>query len=604
MHVPALLIALGTLAMAVDQPDFVPPADAGVVNVKNFGATGDGTTDDTEAIRRAISENIDRSRYAAPPFIYLPAGIYRISAPLEGRQYKDLKGWSSGWRAGFLLVGQARTKSVLRLADKAEGYGDATKPKWVVATGSEADGPNEGGGGNRAFRHAVMNLTIDVGAGNPGAVAVDFVANNRGTVENVLLTAPDGSGRTGLCLDRWWPGPALIKDVEVRGFDQGVTMAGHWQYSMTFDGLVLKDQREIAFWADHNPAFIRRAKVSGTVTAFQVRANDGLLVLHDSSISGSASAPALDLKGITNLRNLTITGSATAVTCRGVGVAGDRAKPVTIAEWYQWQDDNAKPAGAATMKALKLPVEETPTYWPRASSEWINGAIDPQAAVDSGSPVVYFPNGSYDLKDTLILRGKVRKLIGFQSSLKAPKGKPAIRIEDTDQPVVLEHLWIEGGIDHVGRNAAAFRHVDFNHLDGSGQGLTASGPGKTFIEDVIGRYTVRTGHRLWARQTNAEFGKGPLLRNEGGTVWLFGYKTEADPGTISLLQTAGSTEVLGAILYPLHDMRPTTPAWQVDSGRFSGTWVYNSKNYHVHVRQAGKDHTGNWGRGPALWATE
>jgi len=172
----------------------VPPKDSGVVNVKDYGAEGDGKTDDTAAIRKAISENIDRSRYAAPPMIWLPSGTYLVSAPIEGRQYKDLKGWSFGWRAGFLLVGQGRTKSVLKLKDACEGYTDAANPRYVVATGSEMNGGggNEGGGGNQAFRHCIANLTVDVGSGNPGATGIDFIANNRGTVENVLIRARAG----------------------------------------------------------------------------------------------------------------------------------------------------------------------------------------------------------------------------------------------------------------------------------------------------------------------------------------------------------------------------------------------------------------------------
>ena len=84
-----------------------------------------------------------------------------------------------------------------------------------------------------------------------------------------------------------------------------------------------------------------------------------------------------------------------------------------------------------------------------------------------------------------------------------------------------------------------------------------------------------------------------------------GYKTEADAGSISLKQVGGSTEILGALIYPLHDVRGDVPCWQVEGGgRFSASWVYNSKRYYVHVRHEGKDLTGNWGRGPALWSTE
>jgi hypothetical protein len=52
--------------------------DAGVVNVKDepYAAAGDGTTDDTNAIQKALDESRD---------VFLPKGIYRIARPLRLR---------------------------------------------------------------------------------------------------------------------------------------------------------------------------------------------------------------------------------------------------------------------------------------------------------------------------------------------------------------------------------------------------------------------------------------------------------------------------------------------------------------------------------------
>ncbi len=606
MRICLLLASLTVVVAAAEWPDFVPPKDAGVVNVKDYGAVGDGKTDDTEAIRKAISENIDKSRYAAPPMIWLPAGTYLVSAPIEGRQYKDLKGWSFGWRAGFLLIGQGRTKSVLKLKDACEGYTDAAKPRYVVATGSEMNGggANEGGGGNQAFRHLIANLTVDVGSGNPGADGIDFIANNRGSVENVLIRAPAGSGRKGLVMDRHWPGPALIKQVEIQGFDTGISMAGHWQYSMTFEDIVLKDQAGVGIFSEHNPIFMRRLKASGSAPAVRITEGDQLLVLLDANITGTnTKGPAISTPGLVDIRGLTCTGYATVIDGRDANdvQATDAKKPTTVANWRQGHQGSVVDG---TPKPLALPIEETPLWWPKADKDWVNGGPDLQKAIDSGAPVVYLPNGSYEVPQTIVIKGTTKKLVGFQSSIKVKKGGgPLLRIEGSGS-VIFEHLWLEGGIEHAGTGSVAFRHCDFNNLDGSGGGLNATGTGKTFIEDVIGSVVVGQGHRLWARQINAEFGERPLQVNNGGTMWVLGFKTEADPGTISLKQTGGASEILGAILYPLHGMRGDVPAWLIEGGRFSGGWVYNSKHYAIHVRHQGKDITGNWGRGPALWSTE
>ncbi len=608
---------------AAETPDFLPPSDAGVVDVKTFGAKGDGVTDDTAAIRTAIESTIDQDRYAAPAFIYLPAGEYLVSGPIEGRA-ADHTGWSSGWRAGFQLVGQSRGKSVLRLTNNCAGYGDATKPQWVVATGSEADGSNESGGGNRAFRHAVMNLTIDVGAGNPGAIALDFIASNRGTVENVRLKSSADSGRCGLRMTRGWPGPALVKDLEIQGFAIGVDMSGGWQYSMTFDGLTLINQREVGFWAEHNPVFVRRAFVQGSVTAFKLSAGDGLLVLHDAVLTGTGAptTAALELGGIANLRDVTCTGFATVLddhTATNQDVAASEAndvnKPTKITERYIGSCTIAGPGAPA---ALKLPVLETPTFWPTAPSDWVNGAKDLQAAIDSGKPVVYLPRGHYELEKTLIIAGQVRKLIGMQSSLKAKPGvtvEPLIRFTGAaSDSTILEHLWLDGVVEHAGAGTLTIRHCDLNgsgsvSSGGCSYGLRAISAGRTFIEDVIGKLRIGKGHALWARQINAEFGEEPLLVNQGGRMWLFGFKTEGQ--MTALANLGGESELLGGLFYPLADVAAGVPLILNDGGRFSGTWVYNSKWYPVHVRQresvgtgAWTDVTANMNRGPALYSSQ
>ncbi|MCA9096022.1 MAG: hypothetical protein KDA68_21225, partial [Planctomycetaceae bacterium] len=44
-------------------------------NVKNFGATGDGISDDTEAIRHAVREG--------DHVLHFPPGTYRITGTIE-----------------------------------------------------------------------------------------------------------------------------------------------------------------------------------------------------------------------------------------------------------------------------------------------------------------------------------------------------------------------------------------------------------------------------------------------------------------------------------------------------------------------------------------
>ncbi|MDA3959470.1 MAG: glycoside hydrolase family 55 protein [Planctomycetota bacterium] len=593
------LVLCGLAAVDTD-PRFVPPADANIINVRDHGAKGDGVADDSPAIMAAIVAAYERdSRYGSPPFVYFPAGTYLVTRSIEAR--RGTTGWSSGWLAGCLLVGEQRTTTTIKLADGAEGYGDAAKPKWLLATGSESDGPNKrNGGGNRAFRHAIMNLTVNVGANNPGASAIDFVVSNRGTIENCDIIAPEGSGYCGIRMDREWPGPGLVSRVRIIGFDYGVSMDHHAQYSMTFEDIELSGQRKAGFVGKTNPMFVRRLHSDNAVPAFLIKGDRHLLVLTDSELVGAEADRAIISKATVLMRDTTVRGYTTILDDTSKANRDLQADDPSKTQMVKQYTIGFEQKGA---KALRLPVEETPRFISEDSSTWVNGAADLQAAIDGGAEVIYIPNGGIKLTETLIVRGKVRKIIGFQSWIGAPKENPPnplIRIEDTKHPVIFEHLWFNGRVEHHGNNAVVFSHVDLN------KGYRGVGTGKTFLEDVIGKYNIAEGHRLWARQTNAEFGKEALLVNNGGTMWLFGYKTE---GEMPVLQnTGGQVEVLGGLFYALRKVPKNNPLFVLEGGQASLTWAYNGSNYNLNVRQRANSDA-EWvedrewyHRGPALWS--
>lgn len=66
------------------------------VSVKAFGAVGDGATDDTDAIQRALeelySDIVDQDDYASSRILFFPAGLYNISASLKIPPYARLSG--------------------------------------------------------------------------------------------------------------------------------------------------------------------------------------------------------------------------------------------------------------------------------------------------------------------------------------------------------------------------------------------------------------------------------------------------------------------------------------------------------------------------------
>jgi glucan 1,3-beta-glucosidase len=65
-------------------------------NVKDYGAVGDGVTDDTAAIQKAIADGgrcapgVCMSRTDTPAVVYFPEGVYSISASIIDYYYTQV----------------------------------------------------------------------------------------------------------------------------------------------------------------------------------------------------------------------------------------------------------------------------------------------------------------------------------------------------------------------------------------------------------------------------------------------------------------------------------------------------------------------------------
>ena len=454
LHLASLSLAIALLQPALGAETyptdfhFLPPADSGVVNVKEYGAKGDGKTDDTLAIRRAISENIMKSRYRANPMFFFPDGTYLVTGPIESR-IEDTKMWE-GWRSGCVLIGESRNGTVIRLADKAEGYGDPKNPKWVVAFGSEGHGGAlKNGEGNQGFRQSLINMTVDVGAGNPGAIAVDFVANNRGSIDNVTIRAAKDSGHTGISLMRRWPGPAMVMDTRIEGFARGISM-GHYQYGMTFENIEMTGQRELGIWNWANVLQMRRVRFEGDVPFYKTdQANHPMLCLLDSTITntGDPSLAAIENGGMLNLRRVKFTGYGTIVknkSAKEEDLLPPSPEPATVSS-YDIGPQKSGSGGKAT--PLNLPIEEIPVVRPPEGAKWTYGGStgeELQAVIDSGAEYVYLrPVQQIRMEKSLVLRGKLKLLMGFQGCILEPEnGEPTIIVADGEssgRPVGTHH---------------------------------------------------------------------------------------------------------------------------------------------------------------------
>ena len=188
----AALRALALAACSLLVATFVPtlpaqsityPAGAGLVlDVTTYGAVGDNNPASASANTAAFQAALAATRPGgahAGKILHIPDGTYYLADTLVG-------GTAGGTGAlgtqsiRLHLQGQSRAGTVLRLIDSAPGFGNATSPRPLVCL---LDAP----AANDAFQNFVTNLTLDVGANNPGAVALDFHTNNGGGVIDVTL---------------------------------------------------------------------------------------------------------------------------------------------------------------------------------------------------------------------------------------------------------------------------------------------------------------------------------------------------------------------------------------------------------------------------------
>ena len=572
------------------------PSDTGMINVKTkYGAKGDGVTDDTVAIQKAISQNIHSANGA---ILYFPAGIYLVSGPLV---YKDI---SQTWSSALTFQGENQENTIIRLTDNNPLYQSSSNTEDVLDLGSQNTFGS--GGGNDGFDNYLFDITVDVGKGNKGAVALDFMGNNYCGLRNVKLKSSDPShvGSIGLSMMRYAAGPCLMKNVVIDGFDYGIK-AANTEYSATFEVLTLLNQGVYGIYNSGNVLSVRGLASTNYVPAIYNQSALGLITLLQASLNGgSSSISAIENSGTIYARNVNTSGYLSALASNSKTIPGK-----TLTEY-----DSGPTQGlfSNTASSMNLPIQETPQFEDSNLADWANviafgadssGSSDSsaaiQAAIDSGATTVYFPTGKYLVNQTVFVRGNVRTISGFDSYITPPKTAfqsptsplPLFRIDAGAPDVTLSHVQLGNwgayaypGIIFVEQNSSRSvvltdsAYLSIGTVGGVGYQNTALGTGSLFVEDVSAApWNIMYAQDAFARQINPE-ANGTKIVNNGGNLWILGLKTEA-AGTNIETDNGGITELLGGLIYPAQTVPSNQSAFLINKGRAS--LVYAVSNYSV-----------------------
>lgn len=571
------------------------PVCSNVVDVTKppYNATGDGIHDDTEALQKAINDITGLQR-----LLYIPPGTYLVSSTLT---WPKKVGERENW--GFTYIAGSDPRScVIRLKD--DTFKDSSNPRSIMWCG--------GFGSADWFHNYVENLTFDVGSGNAGAIALQFYSNNSGAIRNCIFRSYADSGHTGLDLAyRDMNGPLLVCNCLVDGFATGIHTANSVN-GQVFENITIKNQRQTGFLNEGQTVSIRNLISDNEVTALS---SYGTLCLIDGQLRGLTNAsnvPATvnfnggrmylrDIntngyrRALADIRHTPDAGAATNV--QGPDKAGSEGPTIR-----HYSSHPIAMLFDSPSESMRLQVKETPTAVADAPESWANvddfGA-DPRAekdssesiqrAVDSGATTIFLP-GSYNVRKTVIIRNKVRRIVGLGGQINYGKGlAPDFKIEDGDlSELFIEHLaHIGGGIEVDTKRTLILRSVS----DCDIKSTTRAKHAEWFFEDVVTHNLRLDSQKLWARQLDIE-NEGTHLLNVGSDLWILGYKTERG-GTLVDTRSGGRTEILGGFSYTTTAGR-LAPMFINDNSRvwaFFTEVCFNGDPFLTLVRETRGAHT-------------
>jgi glucan 1,3-beta-glucosidase len=179
-------------------------------NVKDFGAKGDGTTDDAAAIQKAINTGDSSGTRdtgsvfgstGQPAVVYFPAGTYLVKSPLKNY-------------IGTVLMGDPTNRPTIKAA--------ASFTSTYLLNGVD---PRYSG--LVAFYHEIKNLILDSTAmpATKSITLLQWSVSQGCQLSNVMFNMPVGSTTHSGIATPGTGSPLIINDLQFFGGGTGVTLS-------------------------------------------------------------------------------------------------------------------------------------------------------------------------------------------------------------------------------------------------------------------------------------------------------------------------------------------------------------------------------------------
>ena len=510
------LIVVFFVATVCAQVEF--PMGSKIVNVTKdpYFAKGDGKTDDTEAIQKALNDHPDGDF-----IIYLPHGIYKISDALVWPTTKKQE--TSSRRT--ILQGQSMGGTIIQLADSTYGFDNPDFPKALIYTG---DGPSP------KYRNAIRDLTLRTGKANPGAIGIQFNAANQGTINNVKIYSGDSSGVYGVDIGfTEGIGPLLLKNVEIRGFNIGVYAKGE-KGTATLEHVTMGGQRKFGLENEDMNLAIRSLRFKGYVPAVYNHGPYAIMSLVDGLFEFDNDKkkvkPTTAIINESHLfaRSMKVSRYKTMIQSKKKAYNEEMIQ----GEIIEFATQPTHQLCHSPKQSMRLAVAETPVFPEQKADNWITiagdyggksstGSDDSKAiqeAIDDGAETLYFPpGGRWTINRDIYIRNRIRQIIGIEGRIDG-KGKFIIEGGAFNELTIERFSEFGSGIILKSKRNLLLKNIMVRSLE-----TDELGGGDVYLEDVtIG--TIQLNYqKLWGRQvTMAGDSKGPKIMNNGGSVWILG----------------------------------------------------------------------------------